>query len=143
MDRARSRGADTDSDAAGELRITDCLEGAHLLMACLNELGLVVGAPPCCEDSVDAFPGISENMLDVPGPQPLQQVVAHLFLRHWITSLPGKGCVVGREECSAGERGQCGFSDAYATVIALRGKQLRHQLGQADGFGTRDGAWPA
>ena len=78
-----------------ELRVADCLEGAHLLVPRLDEAGLVVGPAEGGDQAVDAVAGVAEDLLHVPGPQALEEVVgnsrAHLcsFVLSGSSSLAG------------------------------------------------------
>ena len=54
----------------------------HLFMAGLNEHGLVVGASPSCEETVDTIAGEAEDVPHVPGPQPVKQVISDGLFRH-------------------------------------------------------------
>ena len=66
-----------DPRAGRELRVADCLEGAHLLVSRLDEPGLVVGPRERAEYSVDSVAGIAEDVFDLPVSEPLQEKVGH------------------------------------------------------------------
>ena len=68
VDRARAGRRHTHPDPAGELRVSDGFEGAHLLVPGLHEPGVVVGSTPRGEDPVDAVARVREHVLDVPRP---------------------------------------------------------------------------
>ncbi len=82
VDRARARRGHADADPAGELRVADRLERAHLLVPGLDELRLVVGAAPGGEDAVDAVAREGEHVLDAPVPQPVEQIVGDILVGH-------------------------------------------------------------
>src|SRR5690606_30018119 len=77
MDRARTRRGGTHADRAAELRVTHGLERRHLLVPRLHEPRIVVRLAEGGEDSVDAVPGVAEDLLDAPLAKSLQQVVGN------------------------------------------------------------------
>src|SRR5581483_1560483 len=83
----------------GELRVSHCLEGRHLLMAGLHELRPVVGPTPRREQPVDPVTGIAENRLYFPLPQAVQQVVTNRRCRHHLSFEPAVRGPAGR--CTA------------------------------------------
>jgi hypothetical protein len=72
---AGARSGDADAEAAGELRIADCLERAHLLMPGLDELQVGLGPAPGGENAVDAVTREAEHLVDSPFAQAAKQVV--------------------------------------------------------------------
>ena len=66
VDRARTGRGHAHAEPAGELRVADRLERAHLLVPRLDELRLVLGAAPGREDAVDAVARVGEHVLDPP-----------------------------------------------------------------------------
>ena len=68
---ARTGRGHAHADPAGELRVPDGFECSHLLVARLNELGVVFGAAPGGEDAVDAVPGIGKHVRHIPIAQAL------------------------------------------------------------------------
>ena len=75
VDRAGTGGGHADAEAAGELRVADRFERAHLLVPGLDEHRVVVGAAPGGEDAVDAVAGEGEDLVHSPVAQSLEQVV--------------------------------------------------------------------
>ena len=69
-------------ELAGELRETHRFERRHLLVTGLDELGLVAGSLPRGQQPVDAVPGETEDLPDIPVPQPGQQNVGN-GVRHY------------------------------------------------------------
>ena len=74
---ARARRGHAHADAAGELRVADGLEGGHLLVPGLDELGLVIRPAPGGQDAVDPVAGVGEYVPHVPCAQPLEQVIGN------------------------------------------------------------------
>ena len=64
-------------DLAGELGVAHRLEGGHLLVAGLDELGSGVGFHPGAEDPVDPIARVGKDSVDAPGPQSLQQITRY------------------------------------------------------------------
>lgn len=77
MNRTWTAGRRADSDLAAELGVADCFERGHLFMSSLHELRIVVRSSPRRQQAVHAVPGITEDLLDTPLAQPVQQHVTH------------------------------------------------------------------
>jgi hypothetical protein len=76
VDGARARRGHADAGAPGELGVPDGLQRRHLLVAGLDEPGLIVGLPEGHDQPVDPVAGVAEHLLDAPLAQPRQYVVA-------------------------------------------------------------------
>src|SRR5207302_10308324 len=81
VDRARTGGRHAASDLPGELRVPAGHEGGYLLVACLDEVELVLRAVERAEEGVDPVAGIAVDPLDAPLPEALEHVVGD-ELRH-------------------------------------------------------------
>ena len=75
VDTAGTTGRGTYADLTGEFRVPDGLERAHLLVARLHELRIVLRANPGRQQAVDAVAGVAENLPDPPLPKALQHDV--------------------------------------------------------------------
>jgi hypothetical protein len=77
VDGARAGRRHAHTHRPGELRVSDGRERRHLLVPGLDELRPVLGLPERAHEAVDPVPGIGEDLLDTPLPQPAQDVVTY------------------------------------------------------------------
>src|SRR4029453_4954554 len=94
----------TDPGGATELRVSDGLESSHLLVPSLYELRIVVGPPPCGEQSIDAVARITKYLRHPPLTQSVQQHVRNRLI-HWTPRCDG--AAKGQPSIELSHRDRC------------------------------------
>ncbi len=79
VDSAWSRGREAYPEAACELCISACCERSRLLVAAVNVTDAVFGLAKRLHQSVDSVAGKTEDSIDAPVPQYLEDVIGNCF----------------------------------------------------------------